>query len=320
MKVIIRRKIAIILSATFVFALNTFGQTRSDVINLYNEGVKAIQTNIDSAVLKFEDVIKISAQVGETADDLKQKAIQTLPSLYLKSASGKLSEKKPAAEVISATRQALASAEKYGNAPVKENAGKILLQAYNRMATEFASKKEYEKALAAFDSVLAINPDYLPAIYNKALIYRNQNNPAAFEETIDKYLTKAEEKDKAKASALGLEYFRAAGSKANQAGTLDEAMNLLNKAAKYGDDKDLFYYFADVYNKQKNHDKAADCAAKGLGLETGAAEAKAKFHFQIGIAQAGKGQTAEACESFKNSSYGPFAEASKAQRTNLKCK
>jgi hypothetical protein len=38
------------------------------------------------------------------------------------------------------------------------------------------------------------------------------------------------------------------------------------------------------------------------------------------MAQAGKGQTAEACESFKNSMYGPFAEPSKAQRTNLKCK
>ena len=314
------RRAAFILAASLLFGVNASGQTRSDIIKLYNDGVKLIQTNIDSAILKFEDVIKISGQVGETADDLKKNAIQTLPGLYLKSASGKLSGKKPAAEVISATRQALASAEKYGNEPVKENAGKILLQAYNRMATEFASKKDYEKALAAFDSVLAINPEYLPAIYNKALIYRNQNNLVAFEETIDMYLAKAEEKDKAKASTMGLEYFRSAGSKANQAGTLDEAMNLLNKAAKYGDDKDLFYYFADVYNKQSNHDKAAEYAAKGLGLETGAAEAKAKFHFQIGIAQASKGQTAEACESFKNSSYGAFAEASKAQRTNLKCK
>jgi tetratricopeptide (TPR) repeat protein len=313
------RRAAFILAASFLFAVNASGQTRSDVIKLYNDGVKAIQTNIDSAILKFEDVIKMSGQVGETADDLKQNAIQSLPGLYLKSASGKLSGKKPPAEVISATRLALASAEKYGNEPVKENAGKILLQAYNRMATEFASKKDYEKALSAFDSVLIINPDYLSAIYNKALIYRIQNNPAAFEETIDMYIAKAEEKDKAKASTLGLEYFRGAGAKANQAGTLDEALNLLNKAAKYGEDKDLFYYYADVYNKQSDYDKAAEFAAKGLGLETGAAEAKAKFHFQIGIAQASKGQTAEACESFKNSSYGAFAEASKVQRTNLKC-
>ena len=95
---------------------------------------------------------------------------------------------------------------------------------------------------------------------------------------------------------------------------------MLNKAAKYGDNKDLFYYFADVYNKQKNFSNGAEYANKGLTLETGDAEAKAKFYFQLGLAQEGKGQIPEACASFKNSMYGAFAEPSKVQRTNLKCK
>jgi len=95
---------------------------------------------------------------------------------------------------------------------------------------------------------------------------------------------------------------------------------MLNKAAKYGDDKDLFYYFADVYNKQKNYDKGIESAQKGLALETGADDAKAKFYFQLALAQAGKGQTAEACASFKSAMFGPFAEPSKVQSTNLKCK
>jgi tetratricopeptide (TPR) repeat protein len=121
------------------------------------------------------------------------------------------------------------------------------------------------------------------------------------------------------ASDLALNYFRSAGSKANQEDKLDEALNLLNKAAKYGDDKDLFYFFADVYNKQKDYDKGLDYAQKGLALETGDDEAKAKFYFQIALAQEGKGQTSEACESFKNASYGVFAAPSKAKRANLKC-
>jgi hypothetical protein len=60
-------------------------------------------------------------------------------------------------------------------------------------------------------------------------------------------------------------------------------------------------------------------AQKGLDMETGAAEAKAKFYYQLGVAQAGKLENAKACESFKNAMYGAFLEASKAQRTNLKC-
>ncbi len=101
------------------------------------------------------------------------------------------------------------------------------------MGTEFFTKKEYDNAILAFDTLLQINPDYAAAIYNKALVYRTQNNSAAFEETIDSYLGKLEsgkdDERKKRASTLALEYFRAAGSQANQANKLDEALELLTK-------------------------------------------------------------------------------------------
>jgi tetratricopeptide (TPR) repeat protein len=282
-----------------------------------------MQTDPKAAITAFENVITLSDKVGETAADLKQKALQVLPGLYVKIASAALTEKKPAPEIIKAAKTAAAVADKYGSATGKENAGKILVQGYYIMGNELFTKKEYENALKAFDSLLVINPGFTAAIYNKALIYRSQNNAAAFEETIDSFLGKLDtvkDAEKAKqASALALEYFRAAGSKANQANKPDEALALLDKAAKYGEDKDLFYYYADVYNKKKNFDSGAEYAQKGLALETGTAEAKAKFYFQLGLAQSGKGKTADACASFKNAMYGPFAGPSKAERTNLKC-
>jgi len=317
------RKIAGILVVSALIVTNINGQDRNEVIKYYNEGAKAMQTDPKAAIVAFETVVTLSDKVGETAADLKQKAVQVLPGLYVKVASGTLTEKKPAAETIKAAKTAAKAAEKYGSTTNKENAGKILVQGYYNMGTEFFMKKDYENALKAFDSLLVINPGYTAAIYNKALVYRSQNNAAAFEETIDSYLSKLDtlkDAEKAKqASTMAIEYFRAAGSQANQANKLEDALNMLNKAAKYGDDKDLFYYFADVYNKQKNFDSGAEYAQKGLALETGAAEAKAKFYFQLGLAQAGKGKTPDACASFKNAMYGAFAEPSKAQRTNLKC-
>ena len=321
MKVI--RKVAGILVVSAIIGTSLHAQERNDVIQAYNEGAKSMQTDVQAAITSFEKVVTLSEKVGETANDLKQKAVQVLPGLYLRVANAGLKENKPAPEIIQAAKKASAAAEKYGNATVKENAGKAMVQGYNAMGTGFFTKKEYENALLAFDSLLLINPGYDNAIYNKALIYRSQNNAAAFEETIDLFLGKMESgKDDERikqASALAIEYFRAAGSQANQAEKPDEALALLNKAAKYGDDKDLFYYFADVYNKQKNFNSGAEFAQKGLDLETGNAEAKAKFYYQLAVAQAGKGQNAEACASFKNALYGAFAEASKAQRTNLKC-
>jgi len=310
-----------VFSVLLVTAVN--GQDRNDVIRFYNEGAKTVQTDVKAAISAFENVITVSDQVGESAADLRAKAVQVLPGLYFRDAYNIMNEKKPAPEIIQAAKKAVAAAEKYESASNKEKSERILIQGYNSMAVDFFSRSEFDNALLTFDSLLLISPDYLPAVYNKALIYRNQNNSDAFEETVDFYLGKLEagkDDERAKqATALAIEYFRAAGSQANQANDLDEALVLLKKAEKYGEDKDLFYYFADVYNKQENFDNGAEYALKGLELETGDAEAKAKFYFQLGMAQAGKKQIQEACTSFKNSMYGAFAEASKAQRTNIKC-
>lgn len=317
-------KIAGILVVSAIIGTNLHAQERNDVIKVYNEGAKLMLTDIPAAIKAFEDVVNLSEKVGDTAADLKQKATQVLPGLYVKDALNALNEKKPASEIIKAAKAAAHAAEKYGSASSKENAGKILVQGYYMMGTDFFTRKDYENALLAFDSLLLINPGYPAAIYNKALIFKGQNNVAAFEENINLFIEKMKSGNDSlkvkQASRLALEYFRATGSQANQADKLDEALTMLNKAANYGDDKDLFYYFSDVYNKEKNFDNGAEYARKGLDLETGNAEAKAKFYYQLAVAQVGKGQTADACASFKNAMYGAFAAPSKAQRTNLKCK
>jgi tetratricopeptide (TPR) repeat protein len=310
---------AFVLSTAVISA-----QTKNDVIKAYNEGAGAIQTDALAAIKAFENVVALSKQVGDSATDLRQKAIKVLPSLYYNVASDALTAKKPAADVIKAAKNAIAAAEKYENPTTKQNATNLLLKGYNILASDFFSKNDYPNAIASFDSVLAINPDYASTIYNKSLIYMKQANSDEFEKTVDLYLTKmkpgADDARIKQASSMALGYFRAAGSKADASNKLDDALTALTKAAKYGDDKDLFYYFAEVYNKQKNYDKGLEYGKKGLDLEAGAPEAKAKFYFQIALAQEGKGQTAEACETFKNSSFGIFAEPSKVKRNNLKCK
>lgn len=317
------RKVAGIFVASALMTTVAYSQDRNAVIQAFNEGAKASQTDVPAAIKAFETAITLAGQVGETAADLKQKASAALPGLYGKLVTAAITEKKPAPEIMKAARTAVAVAEKYGTAVQKENASKTLVQAFNIQATGYFSKNDFPNALVTFDSLLALNPGYVNAIYNKALIYVKQNNSDSFEQTIDSYLEKVKavnDTTKAKqASKLALEYFRGAGSKANQAGKLDDALSLLTKASKYGDDKDTFYYFSDVYNKQKNFDKGLEYAQRGLALETGTAEAKAKFYFQLGLAQEGKGLTAEACASFKNSAFGPFAEPSKIQLKNLKC-
>jgi tetratricopeptide (TPR) repeat protein len=192
-----------------------------------------------------------------------------------------------------------------------------MLQAYLNMASGFFNENDYDNALSSFDSALMVNPGYVAAIYNKALVYLRQNNADEFEKSIDLYLEKlgsGPEDEKAKqASKTALEYFRAAGSKASQEENLDEALALLTKAEKYGEDKDLFYFFADVYNKQKKFDQAMEYAQKGLRWDV----MRRKAHYYIrGPHTKGKGQTSEAVLPLRLL-FPCFCEASKAERITL---
>ncbi|MBE0668438.1 MAG: hypothetical protein IH593_12320, partial [Bacteroidales bacterium] len=199
----------IVVSALFGVSLSA--QDRNEVIAVYNEGAKAMQTDVPAAIAAFEKVITLSDQVGETANDLKQNAVKALPGLYYKLAATAYNEKKPSAEIIQASKTAYAMADKYGSAAHKENSNKILINGYYRMATDFFTANDYDNALLAFDSVLTLNPDHIASIYNKALIYKNQDNAAAFEENIDLFLGKlVPEKDDDKAvtaKGVALEYF-----------------------------------------------------------------------------------------------------------------
>jgi len=321
MKII--RRIAGVLALSALMNLGIYAQVRNDVIKAYNAGVQMMKEDVAGAIESFESTITIAEQVGETADDLKSRAMQVLPGLYYQVAYNLLNADAPAQEVLAAARNTRDASEKYGSASNKENAERIMIQVYITMASEFYANKDYENALAAFDSVLMVNPDHFTALYNKALIYRTQDSTEAFEESVDTYISKldpeADAERLAQASRLAIEYFRAQGSQANADEDLDAALAAFDKASKYGEDKDLFYYYADVYNKQEKFAEAAEYAQRGLDMEEGDAEAKAKFYYQLAVAQAGSGDTASACSSFSNAMYGAFAEASKAQRTNLGC-
>jgi tetratricopeptide (TPR) repeat protein len=312
------------LVAMLGIVVSLHAQEYNDAAIRYNKGVATFSTDIDSAIIYFEDCLKICEAVGDTTQEIRLKVVQVLPDLYFQKAFNFLTIDKDVNQSIKASKLALAVSRKYENTATTEKTQKLMIQAYSTMGSTFFSANENEKALAAFDSVLAINPDHLTSIYNKSLTYKKMNNADKYGETIDLYIEKLKTEGDttkiAKASKSALEYFRSLASKANQANNLSEALDKLNTASKYGEDKDVYYYYAAVYNKQKKFADAALNAQKGLDMETGAPEAKAKFYYELGVAQAGKADITNACESFKNSMYGPFLEASKAQRTNLKCK
>jgi len=303
--------------------LSLFAQDKNSAIKAFNESVDLMKTDPVSAIESFENCIKVCEQVGDSANDIKAKAVKVLPDLYYQKASDLLLVDKKISESIGASKKAIEIANKYDDTAVVANTNKIMIQAYSAMGSTLAPT-DANKAIMAYDSALAINPHHQASLYNKALIYRKMNNAEKFGQTIDQYIDELkpdeEEQKIAQANKLALDFYKTAGGKANQANKTADALSMLNTSLKYGTDKTVYYYFADIYNKQKKYSDAAINAQKGLDMETGDSDAKAKYYFQLGLAQKGKGDKAAACETFSNALFGQFAAAAKAEKTNLQCK
>jgi hypothetical protein len=164
MNIKIMKKIAVILAISAVIGSSLNAQDRNAVIAAYNEGAKLTQSDVPGAISAFEKVITLSDQVGESAADLKQKAVSVLPGLYNKAALNAINEKKPAQETMKAARTASSVAEKYGTATHKENAKKIMLQAYINLANSYFSEYDYTYDLLTFDRIFIVNPGYINAV------------------------------------------------------------------------------------------------------------------------------------------------------------
>lgn len=314
------KKLAGTIALAALFITGVQAQTKNEAIEAYNQGVGLMKTDAKGAISSFEKSIQISEQVGDSAVDLKEKASAVLPGLYYSLAYKAYTDKNiPAA--ISASKKTMVVSEKYQNEESKNRAETLLTQLYMAQGSTYFKNNENDKAIASFDSALIINPDYYKALLPKAQVYSKTNNAELFGQTIDQFIEKAasDANQVATAKKLALDFYKLAGSKANAAKKYDDAIASLNQAGKYGEDKDVYYQLAKANNEKKKFNEAAEFAQKGLDLETGAPEAKAKFYYELAVAQVGKGDKESACANFKNAQYGAFVTAAKGQQTNLKC-
>jgi hypothetical protein len=61
------KKLTGLFLAVFMAFSIASGQERNDVIKVYNEGAKLLQTDVQGAITAFENVVTLSEQVGESA-------------------------------------------------------------------------------------------------------------------------------------------------------------------------------------------------------------------------------------------------------------
>ncbi|MCX7987462.1 MAG: hypothetical protein N2662_11035 [Bacteroidales bacterium] len=310
-----------------VLTLGVFAQnkqyTQADAAMYFNESIALMKTDLPLAIQKLDSCIILCNIIGDSALEVKAKAEPFMCDLNLRYAGDLYYDQKQKEQALIVARRTLALCEKYNNEEIAAKTKKLLGQIYTSIGSSNFSAKAYDKAVVAFDSAYYFDPELYTSLLNKAIAFRVLKNVNAFVENIDQFIKiAAQENDSAqvkKAQKMAIEFLRAEGSRANAQNKAKEAESLLVKALSYGDDKDVFYYLADVYTKLKKYKEAVDYAQKGLAMETGSAEDKAKYYYTMGNAYLALGKKDDACSAFKNASFGKFAQAAKAQMTNNKC-
>ena len=88
------------------------------------------------------------------------------------------------------------------------------------------------------------------------------------------------------------------------------AIAALDKAKEAGiDDPNTHYYYARAYNALGQHERAVAAGEAGAEAQRGGPADKAKYYYEIGLAQKALGNDAAARAAFENATYGSFRQA-----------
>ncbi|MFO7616779.1 MAG: tetratricopeptide repeat protein [Bacteroidales bacterium] len=308
------------------FLLMGFGATLSaqdlaEATKIYNSALPLIKNDPAGAIKSLNDCIAVCVTVGSEADSVKAAAQDKLPGAYFN-----LGNNQATAKELDKALESFNLAVKYGkefNTPeVVTRSSSALARIHYMQANSFLNAKDAEKAQASINKALELEPQNATAWLIQAFIYRDAENDEEFEKAIDSSSSFSKNPNEFRqAQQAGLKYFLVKGSKLVNGNKHEAGAAALEKAVKFDQtSKDAMFFLAKAYNGLSNWDKAIEAANKGIELEEDTPEKEAKFFFEIGTAQKGKGDTSAACDSFKKAMVGQFTETAKYEiEVVLKC-
>ena len=320
-------KFSFLLSAFALLALvnQSFGQTMEEATNAYNKGVELSATDLPKAIESLLNAADIASKIGPEAEEIKKTAESQISLLQYNYATSLYKDKK-IDEAIAGFILAHDYAVKYNDAPTQAKADDLLPKLYLAKGSAELKENKLPEAIAAFDKALSYDAGFAKAHLSKGLVYKKQDKfdemKASMDKAIETGTSSADDKTVASAKkTMASEYIRKANA-AFKKGTFAQVISSVDESVKYEDNNvEAFYLYALSYNKLSKWDEAISNAEKGLSLEENTPEKQARFHYEIGVAQAGKKNNDAACAAFKKSAVGPLAEQANYQiKTVLKCK
>ena len=296
---------------TFCFSDGIQAQSREDAITKFNEGFALFNEQGDfvGAIEKFKETIVIADEVGAEANDIRERAVGQIPRLAFMNAAQYVRERN-LQEAVNAFEEAIRLAETYDDEQTLRRVRGNLPPLHLNIGNQYFRNERNEEALEQYRRAIELNPSYVSAYYQKGLVYRRLNDIDRALENFDVSIDLAREADDQesveRSQRAARDYLVFLASEQIDEEYFSRALDLLNRAAGYGESASLHYRFAEVYNNQRRYSDALTSAQRALELETGGRADRARIYFELGLAHKGLENTQAACDAFRNAMVGDF--------------
>lgn len=332
----LKSRITVFLLGLFIFGLGQTveAQDRKEAVQTYNSAREMVQNgDYQKAIEQFKKAIEVGKQIGPEGEDIVDRAEAKLPEVYRQIALDEYRAFKQNQTLsnldatINAFQETKDVAAEYGNSQVSNQANGVINQLlYSKSIIQY-KQQNFQDALATLDEVIANDPNYAKAYYQKGIVLKKidgtelERSLELFDQAIEvaKKTNDSQIVSRAKNAARDELVYRGATATENK--NFSRAKELLNKALEYDSSSaDAHYRLAQAYNKTQDWQQAVDHSKEALGLETGGRTDKAKIYFELATAYQGLGQKENACGAYGNAAYGSFKSPAEHQMEyELKC-
>lgn len=306
-----------------VFSVNSFAQTKDEAVNAYNRAVTLVSSDPQQAVNAMREAAEIASKADD-ADTIQQMAEQQIPVLQYNYATALYKDKK-IDEAIEGYIQAHDFAVQYNDNSTAEKTNELLPKLYLSKGINEYKAGQFEEAVKSYTQAIELDSTVARAWLNMGLAYKKLDKDTEMKQAMDKAIevgtsTNDEKTVEAARKTMGDDLLVSANS-SFKSNNLQATANKLEEAISYNDSNpEIFYLYAVTLNKLSKFDEALAQTQKGLSVEQDDAEKKARFYFEMGNAQMGKGDNTAACDSYKKAAVGKLAESANYQiKTVLKC-
>lgn len=307
-----------------LFSVASYAQTKEEAVNAYNKAVSLAATDLPQAVQSMVQSAEIAAKVGTEADTIRQMAEQQIPTLQYNYATALYKEKK-IDEAITNFTLAKEYSDQYNDKSTSAKAADLIPKLYLAKGVSEYKESKFNEAVQSYTKALEVDSTMARAWLNMGLAYKKLDKQAEMRNAMDNAIKQGQltndEKTVENAKKTISDDLLVDANGAFKKNDFNSASKLLEEAIQYSEtNPEIFYLYAVTLNKQSKWDEALAQAEKGLAIESKEPAKQARFYFEMGNAQAGKGETANACASYKKAAVGPFAESANYQiKTVLKC-